>query len=176
MSRERAMRTGGQLRPEASSQKTPVTLEKMSDIPPARRLFRFYSVGLLGVGVQLALLFLLTRLGGVHYLPATLLAVESAILHNFFWHAGWTFRRRIEPASGLLVRLWRFNIVSGATALLGNLVIMALLVEGLSIPVLPANLAAIAGCSLINFLASDWWAFRREPASGPSGDGERPCL
>ncbi|HSR52204.1 MAG TPA: GtrA family protein [Acidobacteriota bacterium] len=131
----------------------------MTEVPLTHRIFKFYSVGLLGIGVQSGVLFLAVHVCGLHYLPATFLAVESAILHNFFWHAGWTFRHRLEPGTCLLTRLWRFNLATGASSLLGNLLLMAFLVDGLGFPILPSNLAAIAGCSLINYLASDLWAF-----------------
>lgn len=38
------------------------------------------------MGVQLAVLAWLVRSLQMHYLPATAIAVEAAVLHNFFWH------------------------------------------------------------------------------------------
>ncbi len=59
-----------------------------------RRWAIFNGVGLLGVGVQLAMLTLMTDGLGVHYLAATAIAVEAAVLHNFFWHQRFTWRDR----------------------------------------------------------------------------------
>jgi putative flippase GtrA len=53
----------------------------------------FNAVGLAGVAVQLACLALLVHAGS-HYLAATALAVEAAVLHNFLWHQRWTWRDR----------------------------------------------------------------------------------
>ena len=52
------------------------------------RWFSFNSVGILGIGVQMATLGVLTEWLGLHYLVATGLAVETTIIHNFVWHAG----------------------------------------------------------------------------------------
>ena len=54
---------------------------------------RWMMVGALGLGVQLAVLALLVRLG----LPtalATTVAVGLTIVHNFVWHERWTWRHR----------------------------------------------------------------------------------
>jgi len=48
------------------------------------RWLKFNAVGALGVGVQLGTLAALTNGVGLDYLAATALAVEAAVLHNFF--------------------------------------------------------------------------------------------
>ena len=53
---------------------------------------KFNVVGAIGIGVQLAALTLLRDGVGLHYLLATAIAVEAAILHNFLWHMRWTWR------------------------------------------------------------------------------------
>ena len=78
----------------------------------APRWMRFNLVGAVGIGVQLAMLWLLTALG-VPYLMATALAVETAVLHNFLWHQRFTWADRSPgPAS----RLLRFNLTTGGEA------------------------------------------------------------
>jgi putative flippase GtrA len=57
------------------------------------RWLKFNAVGAIGVAVQLGMLAILVRLG-VHYLIATALAVETAVLQNYYWHARWTWRGR----------------------------------------------------------------------------------
>ena len=55
-----------------------------------------------GSGLQLAVVALLVRRGGVHYLWATAAGIETAVLHNFWWHECWTWadrRARVAPAS-----------------------------------------------------------------------------
>jgi putative flippase GtrA len=47
-----------------------------------KRLMRFNAVGAMGVLVQAAMLAFFMRAVGLHYMAATALAVESAVLHN----------------------------------------------------------------------------------------------
>jgi putative flippase GtrA len=126
-----------------------------------RRWLAFNGVGVLGVGVQLAILAALTRGAQVHYLVATAVAVETAVLHNFVWHQRWTWRDR-PTQSGIdtAVRLARFHALNGMVSLVGNLVIVAI-VDGLfGVAPLPANLIAIVVCSIVNFFASEVLVFR----------------
>jgi len=95
------------------------------------------------------------------YLPATALAVEAAVLHNFLWHERFTWADRVSVTRRqALLRLVRFNLTTGAVSILGNLLLMRLLVGQAHLPALAANLASIAGCSLVNFLVSEYIVFR----------------
>jgi putative flippase GtrA len=126
------------------------------------RWLKFNAVGLLGVALQLAALRLFAAtLGPARYLLATALAVELTILHNFAWHARWTWRDRPADARQTLARLLRFNLTNGANSLVGNLLLMKLFVAGLGFPLLPANLCAIGVCGLVNFALSHGYVFRR---------------
>ncbi|MFZ0771872.1 MAG: GtrA family protein [Candidatus Sulfotelmatobacter sp.] len=125
----------------------------------AYRLLKFALVGGIGIGVQLAVLAALTEIK-INYLLATALAVECAVIHNFLWHRGFTWADR--PRSGMrdsLASLFRFHLSNGLISLVGNLALMRLLVAGLGLPVLHANIASIAACFVANFLASDRWVF-----------------
>ena len=123
------------------------------------RFLRFNGVGVLGFALQLGVLALLLR-GGVHYLAATVLAVELAVLHNFAWHERWTWRDRPADASTRAARLWRFHASNGLISLAGNLVLMRLLVGLVGMPPVPANLLSVLLCALVNFTASDRFVFR----------------
>jgi len=123
----------------------------------SRRFFKFSAVGAGGVIVQAATLALLLRLTGVHYLAATALAVEAAILHNFAWHRHWTWAER--PASSMILTLLRFNATNGAVSLIGNLILMLLLVGVLNLNPQVANLITIVVCSLVNFALADRFVF-----------------
>jgi putative flippase GtrA len=117
---------------------------------------KFNAVGAIGICVQLGVLSLLTSAWGLNYLVATALAVEAAVLHNFFWHERFTWADR--PARSTAQRLWKFNVTTGACSLAGNLVFTKLLVNaGLSY--LPANAGSIAICSIANFLINDRMVF-----------------
>lgn len=125
------------------------------------RWLKFNSVGAIGVGVQLAVLTLLAGQLGMHYLVATALAVEAAVLHNFLWHERWTWADRFAKSrQGSLRRLIRFNLTTGVFSIVGNLVFMRLFVETFGIHFLVANLLTITACSVINFLVSDRLVFQ----------------
>jgi dolichol-phosphate mannosyltransferase len=134
------------------------------------RWLQFNFVGALGIGVQLAVLAALTA-AGLGYLAATALAVEAAIVHNFVWHERLTWRDRRTPLLRRgLGRFLRFQAANGLISLLGNLLIMRLLVGALHLPVLWANLGAIAVCGVVNFLVSDRLVF--VPLEGDAGRGD----
>ena len=114
----------------------------------------------MGVAVQLLTLLSLTEALGLNYLVATMLAVETAILHNFVWHEHWTWRDRDPGTQGRWTRLAWFNLVTGALSISSNVVFTALYVHSLGIHFAIANLMAIATCSLLTFVASDRFVFR----------------
>ena len=127
-----------------------------------RRWLKFNFVGALGIGVQLSALAALTALG-LGYLAATALAVEAAVVHNFVWHERMTWRDRATPLlRHLLARFLRFQMANGLISLIGNLVAMRLLVGAVHLPVLGANLGAIAACAALNFVVSDRLVFVRQ--------------
>jgi dolichol-phosphate mannosyltransferase len=136
------------------------------------RFVRFNAVGVVGFLLQMAVLWLLVR-AGVHYLLATALAVECAVLHNFLWHERWTWKDR--PATGRvrLGRLARFHALNGMVSLIGNLMLMRGLVGVLGMPVLAANLIAVSICALVNFAASERAVFRRTAKDAASERRER---
>ncbi|MEO7649339.1 MAG: GtrA family protein [Bryobacteraceae bacterium] len=124
-----------------------------------RHFLRFNAVGALGIGIQLVALTVFQSGLHLHYLIATALAVEAAVVHNFVWHERWTWRGR-AGAQGLERRLLRFHLTVGLVSILGNLILMRLLVGQLHLPYLASNLLAIGVCSLVNFVASDRFVFR----------------
>ena len=127
------------------------------------RWIKFNIVGGVGIGVQLATLWMLTSVG-VGYLAATALAVEATVLHNFAWHERFTWADRSDgSAIESLRRLLRFNLTTGSVSIAGNLLLMRLLVGGSHLRPMFANLISISICSLANFLVSDRWVFWAAP-------------
>jgi len=125
------------------------------------RWLKFNLVGGIGIVVQLAALWMLVHVLRCNYLLATGLAVETAVLHNFVWHHRFTWADRVNGHwRGIARRLLQFNMTNGAVSILGNLILMRLLAGALNVPVLLANVASIATCSLVNFLLSETFVFR----------------
>jgi dolichol-phosphate mannosyltransferase len=130
-----------------------------------RHWLKFNLVGIIGVAVQLVVLTFLTSALGINYLIATILAVEATILHNFIWHEHWTWIDRTRNASGIAVRLLRFNMANGLISLTGNSALMWILVTHFRMHYILANLGAIGICSFVNFLVSDRLVFQYERRS-----------
>ncbi len=128
---------------------------------------RFVSVGLMGFVLQTAALHVLTAWANLSYLPATVLAVEIAILHNFLWHERWTWRSRTQGAPTRLARLARFNGLSGVVSIVGNVGLTGLLVEVGDLPLLLANLTAVVSLSLVNYAWLDGWIFAVSASTRP---------
>jgi putative flippase GtrA len=123
------------------------------------RFGRFNAVGALGIGVQLAVLWVLVELWGVNYAIATAIAVGLAVVHNFLWHQRWTWEDRVTRGSQTVLRFAWFVGTNGTISLLGNLAVMLMLVSGAGWSPLLANSIAIGACGLLNFAVSDLIVF-----------------
>ncbi|HVQ37090.1 MAG TPA: GtrA family protein [Pyrinomonadaceae bacterium] len=123
---------------------------------------KFNLIGVVGFGLQSAVLFVLTHAAPqVSYFPATAIAVELAVLNNFVWHQRWTWKDRPSTTSKeTLCRLVKFNLTSGLFSMSGNLLFMGVLVGRFGLPIGSANLASVAGCSIVSFVLADRIAFR----------------
>jgi putative flippase GtrA len=123
---------------------------------------RYSTVSLLGVAVNTGVLTLGVQVLGMHYLPATLLAVEVAVLHNFIWHWKWTWRHRgNEPGVGVYRSLLKFHAGNGLVSVAGTAAGMWVFAGLLGLPILAANLSSIASCYAANFLVADRFVFAR---------------
>jgi putative flippase GtrA len=100
---------------------------------------------------------------GWAYQPATILAVEIAVLHNFLWHERWTWRDRTSAGVGVGARLGRFHLTNGVNSLGGNLLLTAIGVEFLDLHVVDANTIAVVLTAFANYVTADRWVFRRSP-------------
>ena len=137
------------------------------------RLLRFSVAGLGGFAVQIAMLAALTHLLGLHYLAATIIAVEAAILVNFAWHERWTWRRwcASRGAAACVGRLLRFNALTAVTSIAGSVVVTTFLVETASMVPIVANSISVIVLGAVNFVGSDRFVFRA--AALAAGDCRR---
>ena len=120
----------------------------------------FSLVSAVGALLQATLFSLFTTDLCLPAVAAMPLAVELAILHNFFWHDRLTWRdRKITRLRDRAVRLWRFQIANGLLSLAGNTILAYWLVQILRLPALWSAAIAIALCAPLNFLAADRWVY-----------------
>ncbi len=129
----------------------------------------------MGFILHLVTLGILTELADVHYLWATVFAVEVAILHNFLWHERWTWKDRpTTEARTLAARLIKFNSTSGLISIFGNTALMSVYVGQLGFAPMPANVLTVASCSLVNFIVNDRLVFSAHRRESLTDDMEVP--
>jgi putative flippase GtrA len=122
------------------------------------RCTRFLTIGLIGFLLQVGALATLTSRLHWTWLPSTIVSVELAVIHNFVWHARWTWRDR---PGNRAARFVRFQLGNGAASIVGNAFLMALFVGLAGLPAIPANILSVATMSVVNFLTADRWVFPR---------------
>jgi putative flippase GtrA len=127
-------------------------------ITPARRarvarILKFACVGCIGVGINTGGLYIFSRWLGLPLVAASAIAVELAVISNYFLNARWTFAARAASFK----RFGKFNLAS----LLGlglNVMIVWLLVR-LGIYFLAANLFGIMAGFASNYALSSFWVW-----------------
>jgi putative flippase GtrA len=153
---------------KSSSQLSALSSQKRLVGRTVWRWVKFNLVGGLGIFVQLGSLAVFRSWLRVDYLLATGLAVEIAVLHNFFWHDRFTWADR--PARRPLqsfIRLAKFNASNGVVSIAGNLSLMRFLVGELKLNYVAANFIAIVVCSLVNFLLGNRFVFSADENPAP---------
>jgi putative flippase GtrA len=128
------------------------------------RWWKFNAVGIAGFVLQLGALWTLARMCGVHYLLATALAVEIAVLHNFVWHESWTWRSL--GIEGRWRRLFRFHVANGFLSVASNVLLTMFLMQWMGLHLLAANATAVGAMALVNFALAEVWVFR-SPVTEP---------
>jgi len=124
------------------------------------RWLKFNAVGAMGLAVQLLTLALMLSTLQTHYVWATVLAVETAVIHNFFWHWRWTWAdRRRGGVRQMVTALLRFNLSNGLISLLGTALTTFILTGFFRLNPMLANLLSLAPCCVINYLVSDRLVF-----------------
>ena len=121
------------------------------------RWLKFNAVGAGGIVVQLIVLTIATSVLKIDYLVATALAVEAAVIHNYFWHERFTWLDRVTESSR--ARFVKFNLSTGLFSIVANMLMMRALVDGAHLNYVIANLITIATCSIVNFVVSDLFVF-----------------
>lgn len=118
------------------------------------RIARYALVGIVGVGIDMSLLYALSEesMLGWGIARSKLLGATVAMLSNFFLHEMWTFRH-VEKPLGLAYSVRRFvaySVVS-LVGILGAVTILSLLVEFSSLNRYVANIVGIAAVAVWNY-------------------------
>jgi dolichol-phosphate mannosyltransferase len=126
------------------------------------RLIKFGIVGASGVAVNVGGLYLFTEFAKIPYFIASIIAIELSILSNFTINLLWTWRDRSQEGT-LWSKIVRYHIGAGATAFLGNYLILIALTEFFGMHYMISNLIGIAVGTFSNYLINDLWTFRKKP-------------
>jgi dolichol-phosphate mannosyltransferase len=120
-------------------------------------MLRFGCVGLIGVAVNSALLWLLTEHGHLYYLVSSVIATEVAILVNFALNHRWTFAAFCDETP-FVKKLIKFNIVSlGGLALTVSTLFVLKQFAGLQYML--ANTVAISFTATWNYAVNRLWTW-----------------
>jgi dolichol-phosphate mannosyltransferase len=123
---------------------------------PINRFIRFGLVGLSGVFVDMALLYLLSDSStlGWGVTRSGVIAGEVAIINNFLWNDRWTFGDIVSQQRRITQRLKRFvkfNIICLVGMVLSKILVLNLLFNFVIRNQYVANLIAIAVATIWNF-------------------------
>jgi putative flippase GtrA len=127
------------------------------DMSTQRSFLKFAVTGGVCFGVNLAILYVGTSMLGWHYLLSMMVSIASVTALGWAMNRQWTFRVARPPSIGEFARYSGVTFLSCAIAL----GLMALLVSGLGIHYLVANMSIAAAMTSVNFIAHKDWSFRR---------------
>jgi putative flippase GtrA len=122
------------------------------------RWLRFNLVGVMGFVLQMAILSALVRWAGLRTAIAVVIAVLAAVSHNFFWHEHFTWPDL--PRDARLKRWLSFHFSTGVVSILSNVIVTIAVMTATGLPVVAANIIAVAIVSTVNFWVNDRLVFR----------------
>jgi dolichol-phosphate mannosyltransferase len=129
------------------------------------RLLRFVEFGLVGasgIAVNTAVLALLTEAVGLHYMVSAIVSTQVATVWNFVLTDRWVFKTRRVGASWL-ARLSAFSFMNNVALALGG-PLLFLLVSGLGVQYLLANVVSLLALAIARFVAADSLIWRGSTA------------
>jgi len=134
---------------------------------------QFGLVGLLGLAVNQAVLWLLVSTLGIYYLIAAVVASQASTAVSFAINETWVFRsqtvaRDLRSVLGRFLVFDALNVVS----LLLRLPVLYVLTSMAHVNYLLSNMIAIAIFMLVRFVVADGWIWHAAAASGESVPGK----
>ena len=124
--------------------------------PIAKEFVKFCLVGFLNLLVDMSVYWIATRIFGLFYILAAVLAFIVAVTFSFFINRSWTFRYQ---GTDLKLRYARF-FVANLIAIAINLILLYLLVDIVGIYDIWAKLIITVVMSFFNFSLNKFWTFR----------------
>ncbi len=134
---------------------------------------KFMAVAWLGMGVNTACLYLFKGILHIKLIPASLMAIEIAIIHNFIWFRTWTWRDRPNKPP-FFQQLIKYNLATGAVDFLANVSVLWSLSTFLKIHYLLANILGMIAPPFIKFWLNEKFIFKASSNDPPRPNPEIP--
>jgi putative flippase GtrA len=122
-----------------------------------RQFIKFCLVGASNFLIDFLVYLLMTRLFGLHYIPASVISFAVAVTWSFEWNRKWTFRYQGSDLKWQYVKFFTANIIS----LCLNLGLLTLLIELFHIPDLWAKAVSSLIVAVFNFSLNRFWTFKK---------------
>jgi putative flippase GtrA len=121
---------------------------------------KFMLVAWIGMGVNTAFLYLFKGVLHVRIIPASLMAIEIAIIHNFIWLRLWAWGDRDRSSQPFWKQLAVYNVATGAVDLVLNVSILWVLSTFLGVHYLLANILGMIMGPFAKFWLNDKVVFK----------------
>lgn len=125
--------------------------------PFIKQLFKFAFVGFIGTIINLTILYTFTEFFHVYYIISEIIAFFVSVINNYILNKIWTFKEEIHKR--LIKKYFQYTTIC-LISLIINICILFTLVEYFNIYYIFAEIMAIFGAFLFNFLGSKIWTFR----------------
>jgi len=134
---------------------------------------KFMVVAWMGLGVNTACLYLFKGVLGIKLIPASVLAIEVAIIHNFIWFRSWTWKDRLDKPP-FFRQLAAYNLATGAVDFAANVSVLWLLSTFFGIHYLLANILGMIAPPFVKFWLNEKLIFREKRHDSPDRDSQVP--
>jgi putative flippase GtrA len=126
---------------------------------PVLRAGAFGTIGLSGIVINTAFLWLFATVAGLHYLLAAALATQGSTLWNFLWTDIGVYRG--QKSRRLFDRALRFFAMNNVTLLALRLPLLHVFVRDFHVRLLLANILTLTIVFLARFLVSERFIYGR---------------
>lgn len=124
-----------------------------------KEFIKFGIVGAIGTFVNLSILYFLTEIVNIYYIISEIIAFSASVINNYILNKKWTFNEKLKENIG---RKYFKYVITCLLSLFVNLFILFILVEFYDFWYIFAEIVAIGGAFLINFVGNKLWTFNNK--------------
>lgn len=134
-------------------------ISRLISKPFIKQLIKFAFVGAIGTIINLTILYIFTEFFLVYYIISEIFAFIAATINNYILNKFWTFKEKLHEK---LIKKYVKYIAISLIALILNISILFILVEYFYLWYIFAELVAIFGAFMINFMGNKLWTFKKK--------------